>query len=110
MKNGTPAFYSAVASLIPLILITYAFTLRVLPAITKMLKANENRRVVTSQVEPFIWLLVFIAPPAALVVWIAGEVASLNALYTGHPSRTNANWAINSLVVLAVAIVAHFLA
>jgi hypothetical protein len=110
MKNGTLNFYSTVASLIPLIFITYIFSLRVLPTITKLEEAIRKTGRFVSQGEGCIFFFINIAPFAALAMGIVGEIACLNALYTGKPSEYNSNWVIATLIVLAIAIAAHFMA
>jgi hypothetical protein len=46
-------------------------------------------------------------PFVAVVMGTVGEVACLDALFTGHPTRTNATLTIAALVTIAAAMLIH---
>lgn len=48
-----------------------------------------------------------LTPFFAVIASIAGEVASLNALYTGHPTSVNGKFVIAALITMTLAMVVH---
>lgn len=110
MKHGTLQFYSTVASLFPLGLITYILTLRGFMASWRVTRTSLKRGTWVTPETGCVWLMFLLAPPAALLMGIAGEVACLIALFTGHPSSLTQVLVILGLVAMALAICLHALA
>ncbi len=109
MQHGTLNFYSTSASLIPLILLTYVFTLRSFEAYVKFREASPFAGPVTPA-DGCVWIVIPLAPIAAVVFAVIGEISCLSALFTGRPNSATQDWTIGALVVLAGAIVIHLLA
>jgi hypothetical protein len=48
-----------------------------------------------------------LTPFFAVIASSAGEVASLSALYTGHPTSVNGKFVITALIMMTLAMVVH---
>jgi hypothetical protein len=110
MKNVTLQFYSTASSLITVLIIAYAITLRATPISAKFTKIVYGRRVVKRLRQAAIFpQMISLVPFAALIVGVGGEAACLNALYTGHPTSGNAGWAIAAVVIMSITLAGHAL-
>lgn len=106
MKYGTLNFYSTTASLIPLGLLTYIFSLQAISAIGEAVKAQRKGQ------QPYdytgcLMLPILLAPPTAVIAAIIGEINCLMALFSGKPTSANARWAVYSLIVSVVVMALH---
>lgn len=106
MKYGTLNFYSSVASIIPLSLITYVITLRAFPAARTMLKATLKQGWVTPESGCVMVFMTF-TPYVAFAIAIVGEAASLEALFSGNPNAANASLTIVALIAMILAMLVH---
>ncbi|MEU4497636.1 hypothetical protein AB0F96_30435 [Streptomyces sp. NPDC023998] len=92
-EHGSLEFYLATATVLPVLLIAYLFSMKVLTAIQELVQNNAT-----------VYMIVFgsIGPFVAICAAIAGEVASLLALFSGAPTATNALYSNIGLIAFPV--------
>lgn len=96
--HGAPEYYLAVATLIPFLLISYLFSMRVLEALKKLIKGD---------VGIMLTILGVSLPLIAIVAALFGETYSLIALFTGDPESLNTGFSLAGLIVFPVVGVLH---
>ncbi|WP_149038648.1 hypothetical protein [Kitasatospora sp. MBT63] len=101
--NGTEAYYLATATVIPLLLVAYLFSMDALGTLRELAGFPDNK------FKAYLVALGRIAPFAALFGALSGGTACLLALYSGKPTPTNALWSIIGLMCLLVAGFVHLL-
>lgn len=111
MNNGTLDFYSAVAEIIPVIVLAYIFSFRFINTFKQFYgEMFKDGDVLLIDHSGFMTLAIFLAPFVGVGMAVVGEVACLRALFTGHPTPADARWTIDSLVAMSVAITAQIAA
>jgi hypothetical protein len=112
MTNGTLDFYSTTATVIPVLILAYIFSFRIFGSLKKLYEAMQSgaKRGILLRHSGITTLAIFVTPIAGVTMSISGEIASLNALYTGHPTNTDARWTIISLYAIGAAFGAQILA
>jgi hypothetical protein len=110
MKNGTVDFYSTVALTIPVLMLAYIFSFRIFDTLKEFASTTfGDRRILLPHGEMTI-IFVFVAPVVGIAMAIVGEVACFRALFTGHPTYSDAMWTIRSLETMAAAFAAQLIA
>lgn len=110
--NGKEAYYVAVAALLPVLLLAYAFTLKVAPALKRL---NDSSKALLKvkyhppHIEAGLTTIGVVAPLVALVAGVGGETAAMWALYTGSPTQSQAQWTVFACVALPCAFALHAL-
>jgi hypothetical protein len=112
MINGTLDFYSTTATVIPVLILAYIFSFRIFGSLKKLYEAVQSgvKHGILLEHSGIMTLVIFVTPIAGITMSISGEIACLNALYTGHPTNTDAQWAIISLYAIGAAFGAQILA
>jgi hypothetical protein len=111
MNNGTLDFYSAVAEIIPVIVLAYIFSFRFVNTLKQFYDEIFNGGdVLLIDHSGFGTLAIFLAPFVGIGMAVVGEAACLRALFTGHPTPADARWTIDSLLAMSVAITAQIAA
>ncbi|MFF7990329.1 hypothetical protein ACFZDG_11125 [Kitasatospora xanthocidica] len=95
--HGEKDYYLATATVIPLLLIAYLFSMDA-PGAAQRLNDMPHGRL-----KAFLSITGLLAPALALVGAIGGGAACLLALYSGRPTGTHSWWSIFGLVSLLVA-------
>ena len=98
--HGTKEYYLATATIIPVLLIAYLFSMKSLEALKQLVQNGTSIYMV---------IIGSIAPTVAIVAALAGELASLLALFSGAPTGTNALWSVVGVVVFPVVGVVHLI-
>jgi hypothetical protein len=98
--HGAPEYYLAVATVIPVLLIAYLFSMNSLDAIKKLIKDDAGIMLIIAGV---------VLPLLAISAAILGEVQSLRALFGRDPSSANAWCSSAGLVAFPVVGVLHLI-
>jgi hypothetical protein len=100
----------ATATIIPVVVLAYVFTLRLFSASWEVTKARAELLPVFTTLDGIVLMIIVIAPVASVVAGLFGEGVSLSALYTGHPTPSDARWTVTTLIVMGIAIPIHIFA
>ncbi len=102
--NGNSSYYIATATVLPLLIVAYLFSIDAQGAVQKMIE----RRPVSPAAVGLIGLGV-IGIGVAIVSAVGGEYASLSALYYDKPNGTNAFWSWASILGITLAAVINMI-